>query len=147
MPPPSLTTTPPTAPAVSGQQLWCVAKGGSTETTLQNALDYACGIGGADCSAIQPSGTCYYPNTLDAHASYAFNSYYQRSPAPSSCDFGGTAILVNVNPSKDESPLILYQFKDFFYVGVVKIILCVYISFAGSGSCVLASSMSSTASR
>uniref|UniRef100_A0A0E0F156 X8 domain-containing protein n=1 Tax=Oryza meridionalis TaxID=40149 RepID=A0A0E0F156_9ORYZ len=114
MPPPSLTTTPPTAPAVSGQQLWCVAKGGSTETTLQNALDYACGIGGADCSAIQPSGTCYYPNTLDAHASYAFNSYYQRSPAPSSCDFGGTAILVNVNPS--------------------------------SGSCVLASSMSSTAS-
>ncbi|EAZ17118.1 endochitinase A-like isoform X2 [Oryza sativa Japonica Group] len=99
MPPPALTTTPPTAPGLSGQQLWCVAKADSADIALQNALDYACGIGGADCLAIQPSGTCYYPNTLGAHASYAFNSYYQRSPATSSCDFGGTAILVNVNPS------------------------------------------------
>uniref|UniRef100_A0A0A9HRF5 X8 domain-containing protein n=1 Tax=Arundo donax TaxID=35708 RepID=A0A0A9HRF5_ARUDO len=93
-------SAPITAPAVSGQQVWCVVKAaGSTEAALQNALDYACGIGGADCSAIQPSGSCYYPNTLQAHASYAFNSYYQRYPAPSSCDFGGTAMLVNVNPS------------------------------------------------
>ncbi|KAG8089342.1 hypothetical protein GUJ93_ZPchr0011g27493 [Zizania palustris] len=112
--PPAPTITPPAAPVVSGQQVWCVAKAGIMETALQNALDYACGIGGADCSAIQPSGNCYFPNTLDAHASYAFNSYYQRSPAPSSCDFGGVAVLVSVNPS--------------------------------SGSCVLASSMSSPSS-
>ncbi|XP_066161759.1 pectinesterase inhibitor 10-like isoform X4 [Oryza sativa Japonica Group] len=64
MPPPALTTTPPTAPGLSGQQLWCVAKADSADIALQNALDYACGIGGADCLAIQPSGTCYYPNTL-----------------------------------------------------------------------------------
>uniref|UniRef100_A0A0E0HWS4 X8 domain-containing protein n=1 Tax=Oryza nivara TaxID=4536 RepID=A0A0E0HWS4_ORYNI len=67
MPPPALTTTPPTAPGLSGQQLWCVAKADSADIALQNALDYACGIGGADCLAIQPSGTCYYPNTLEEH--------------------------------------------------------------------------------
>uniref|UniRef100_A0A453HRZ6 X8 domain-containing protein n=1 Tax=Aegilops tauschii subsp. strangulata TaxID=200361 RepID=A0A453HRZ6_AEGTS len=103
-PPTAPTTTPVTAPVVSGQQAWCVAKAGSSETALQDALDYACGIGGADCSPIQPSGSCYYPNTLEAHASYAFNSYYQKNPAPSSCDFRGAAMLANANPSKTVSP-------------------------------------------
>ncbi|XP_015698992.2 G8 domain-containing protein DDB_G0286311-like [Oryza brachyantha] len=105
---PAFSMSPPgptTVPVVSGQQVWCVAKAGSAQPALQNALDYACGIGGADCSAIQPSGSCYYPNTLDAHASYAFNSYYRRSPAPSSCDFGGAALLVNVNPSSESCVL------------------------------------------
>ncbi|CAL4947161.1 unnamed protein product [Urochloa decumbens] len=96
-PPPAQTIT---APAVSSQQVWCVVKAaGSSEAALQNALDYACGTGKADCSAIQPSGSCYYPNTIQAHASYAFNSYYQNNPAPSSCDFGGTAMIVTANPS------------------------------------------------
>jgi hypothetical protein len=71
-----------------------------TDKVLQNGIDYACGIGGADCSAIQPMGSCYNPNTVQAHASYAFNSYFQRNPSPASCDFGGAGMLVNVNPSK-----------------------------------------------
>lgn len=91
-----------TAPAVPGQS-WCVAKTGASQTALQSALDYACGAGGADCSTIQQSGSCYNPNTLQNHASYAFNSYYQKNPGQTSCDFGGAAMITNINPSKCES--------------------------------------------
>ncbi|KAL9392916.1 hypothetical protein Peur_012201 [Populus x canadensis] len=86
------------APAIPGQS-WCVARSGVMDTALQSALDYACGMGGADCSQIQQGGNCYNPNSLQNHASYAFNSYYQKNPVATSCDFGGTATTVNVNPS------------------------------------------------
>ncbi|XP_047943724.1 glucan endo-1,3-beta-glucosidase 12-like isoform X2 [Salvia hispanica] len=83
----------------AGGQSWCVARGGVPESVLQVALDYACGIGGADCSAIQDGAACSSPTTLENHASYAFNAYYQKNPAPTSCDFGGAATLTNANPS------------------------------------------------
>jgi hypothetical protein len=67
---------------------------------LQVAIDYACGYGGTDCSALQPGGSCYNPNTIRDHASYAFNSYYQKNPVPTSCVFGGTAQLTTTDPSK-----------------------------------------------
>ncbi|KAL9141119.1 hypothetical protein ABFS82_14G082200 [Erythranthe guttata] len=92
--PPATTTS---APAVPGQS-WCVAKGGLPDNALQAALDYACGLGGADCSGIQEGASCYNPNSMQNHASYAFNSYYQRNPVQTSCDFGGTAMVTNVNP-------------------------------------------------
>lgn len=95
------------APAVPGAS-WCVAKSGAPQTALQSALDFACGMGGADCSQIQQGGSCYNPNSLQNHASFAFNSYYQKNPAPTSCDFGGTATIVNANPSKK-------QFVGLFY--------------------------------
>ncbi|KAL6842605.1 hypothetical protein ACP4OV_027449 [Aristida adscensionis] len=77
---------------------WCVASQSANPTALQVALDYACGYG-ADCSQIQQGGSCFNPDTVHDHASYAFNSYYQKNPVPTSCDFGGTATLTTTDPS------------------------------------------------
>ncbi|CAD6250949.1 unnamed protein product [Miscanthus lutarioriparius] len=81
---------------------WCIARSGASDKALQSALDYACGpAGGADCAPIQSSGLCYLPNTLAAHASYAFNSIFQRSrAAPGACDFAGTATVTLTDPSQ-----------------------------------------------
>lgn len=96
---------PAGAPATGGHGsssgLWCVAKPSVPPETLQEALDYACGEGDADCEAISPSGSCYYPDTVVAHASYAFNSYWQKTKSNGgTCGFGGTAMLINSDPSK-----------------------------------------------
>ncbi|GLU04015.1 hypothetical protein SLE2022_211820 [Rubroshorea leprosula] len=96
-----VTTTPATttSPVSSLSGSWCVASQSASQTALQVALDYACGYGRADCSAIQPGGSCYNPNTVRDHASYAFNRYYQKNPIPSSCNFGGTAVTTSTDPS------------------------------------------------
>ncbi|KAK8566831.1 hypothetical protein V6N13_002515 [Hibiscus sabdariffa] len=67
---------------------------------LQKALDWACGPGKADCSAIQPGQKCFEPNNIFSHASFAFNDYYQQhGGAAEACNFGGTAIKVYTDPS------------------------------------------------
>lgn len=107
-----ITTSPTSSSSSSSSSLgssWCVATPSASQTALQVALDYACGIGGADCSAIQPGGRCYNPNSVRDHASYAFNSYYQKTPLPNSCNFGGTALITSTNPSKLFFSLFLYN--------------------------------------
>lgn len=94
---------------VLGQASWCVARSDASNDALQTALDYACGSGG-DCLPLQPDGLCFLPNTIQAHASYAFNSYYQRrARAPGSCDFAGTATIATSDPS------IIYNFSLHFH--------------------------------
>lgn len=79
---------------------WCVAKIGANEEALQTALDTACGGAAADCAPIQPDGLCYIPNTIQAHASYAFNIFYQRNArAPHACIFHGTSTIAQTDPS------------------------------------------------
>ena len=79
---------------------WCVCKQDQPTTSQQKALDYACGAG-ADCNPILQNGACYNPNTVNAHCSYAVNSYYQRKgQAQGACDFAGAAGLVSSDPSR-----------------------------------------------
>ncbi|KAG6695784.1 hypothetical protein I3842_09G115000 [Carya illinoinensis] len=79
---------------------WCVALAGVSQVDLKNALDWACGLGMADCREIQEGGACSEPDTLLSRASYAFNNYYQQNGnSDIACNFGGTATLTKTNPS------------------------------------------------
>lgn len=102
---PPIVYPPPLAPPLppgAGQTLWCVAKPTVPDPIIQEAMDYACGSG-AECGSIQPAGACYHPNTVLAHASFAFNSYWQQSKAAGgTCDFGGTATIVTRDPSYEK---------------------------------------------
>ncbi|XP_022153732.1 glucan endo-1,3-beta-glucosidase 4-like [Momordica charantia] len=84
----------------SSSVLYCVAKDGADPGKLQNGLNWACGQGGANCSAIQPGEPCFLPNNIKSHASYAYNDYYQKMQRNGgTCDFDGTATTTNIDPS------------------------------------------------
>lgn len=81
-------------------QTYCIAMDGVDKRTMQAALDWACGPGRANCSEIQPGEACYQPNDVKNHASYAFDSYYQKEGASAgSCDFKGVAMITTTDPS------------------------------------------------
>ncbi|CAN6478674.1 unnamed protein product [Victoria cruziana] len=83
-------------------QTYCIAMSGSDEKLLQAALDWACGPGKVDCKPILQGQSCYDPDTVQAHASYAFNAYYhQTGMSPGSCDFKGVASITTTDPSHD----------------------------------------------
>ncbi|KAH7661836.1 Glycoside hydrolase family 17 protein [Dioscorea alata] len=80
--------------------VFCIALSSANRTALKEGLDWACGPGGANCSAIQPGQPCYDANDLVAIASYAFNDYYHRMQASGgTCNFGNTATITQVDPS------------------------------------------------
>lgn len=123
---------------------WCVVRSDASQEELQQALDYACGSG-ADCTPILSNGLCYLPNTIQAHASYAFNSYYQRKAmAPGSCDFSGTATIAQTDPSNNLFSYYLlstFLLSLCFYVYIVLLIIVIFYFVPGYGSCVYPSSL------
>jgi hypothetical protein len=71
------------------------------ETAVGDALTYACGQGNGTCDAIQPGGDCFQPDTGAAHASYAFNSYWQQfRKIGATCYFNNLAEQTIKDPSK-----------------------------------------------
>ncbi|KAL3740886.1 hypothetical protein ACJRO7_022074 [Eucalyptus globulus] len=81
-------------------QTYCIAMGGVDSRTLQAALDWACGPGQANCTEIQQGESCFKPNNVKSHASYAFDSYYQKEgKVAGSCDFKGAAMITTTDPS------------------------------------------------
>lgn len=84
--------------------LWCIAKDYANPDLILSSLNWACSKsgGGVDCKPVQPNGSCFQPDTLHNHASYAFNMYYQKHGfAPETCDFDGAATVTSTDPSKD----------------------------------------------
>lgn len=78
---------------------YCICKDGVKDNILQENIDYACGQG-ADCTPIHQGGNCFNPDTVKDHCNYAVNSYYQRkSSTGATCDFSGTATLVQALPN------------------------------------------------
>ncbi|XP_073288008.1 glucan endo-1,3-beta-glucosidase 13 [Primulina huaijiensis] len=108
----------------SSNGTWCVASSTASEADLQHGVDWACGSGNVDCSAIQPSQPCFEPDNLLSHASYAFNSYFQQNGATDiACSFGGAGFRTNKNPSYDN---------------------CVYTTFGGNNKTAAAANTTTT---
>ncbi|KAI6685595.1 hypothetical protein NL676_031508 [Syzygium grande] len=80
--------------------VFCIAKRDADSNKLLDGLNWACGQGQANCTAIQVGQPCYSPNTVANHASYAYNDYYQKMQSVGgTCDFQGTAMTTTVDPS------------------------------------------------
>ncbi|KAI5013117.1 glucan endo-1,3-beta-glucosidase 1-like [Hordeum vulgare subsp. vulgare] len=81
---------------------FCIASDDADEKAVQAAMDWACGPGRSDCTAIQAGEGCYQPNDVRSHASFAFNTYYQsQGKAGGSCYFQGAGMVTTTDPSHD----------------------------------------------
>ncbi|XP_074320841.1 glucan endo-1,3-beta-glucosidase 3-like [Silene latifolia] len=81
-------------------QTYCVAKEGADPKMIQAALDWACGPGKVDCSPLLQGQPCYEPDTVVAHANYAFDTYYHKMGMSSgTCYFDGVATVSTTDPS------------------------------------------------
>ncbi|XP_010267790.1 PREDICTED: glucan endo-1,3-beta-glucosidase 3-like [Nelumbo nucifera] len=81
-------------------QTYCIARDSADPKMVQAALDWACGPGKVDCSPLLQGQPCYEPDTVNAHATYAFNAYYhQMEMASGTCYFNGVATITTTDPS------------------------------------------------
>lgn len=76
---------------------WCVAKPGSDQKGLSDAMKYACDR--TDCTPTLNGSSCGDLSATDK-ASYVFNSFYQdQNQSADSCGFDGLANVVTKDPS------------------------------------------------
>ena len=86
--------------SIAPRDLWCVAKNNAADQALQEAINWACGPGGANCGPIQQGGSCYDSSDIQRTASWAFNDYYLKNGlTDDTCYFSNTAALTSLNPS------------------------------------------------
>jgi len=81
----------------------CYAKRGLDPDALGEQLQWVCDPSILNCTAINPYGDHFNPNTLVDHCDWAFNTYYMANRATLgtyACDFGGNAELVPPNQPK-----------------------------------------------
>ncbi|XP_020106255.1 glucan endo-1,3-beta-glucosidase 3 isoform X2 [Ananas comosus] len=85
-------------------QTYCIARDGADAKMLQAALDWACGPGKVDCSAMMQGQPCYDPDTVESHATYAFNAYYHGMGMGSgTCYFNGVAAITTTDPMAERT--------------------------------------------
>ncbi|CAH8334354.1 unnamed protein product [Eruca vesicaria subsp. sativa] len=83
----------------SSGKRWCVTKLGAETEALQRNIDYVCGLG-LNCGPIIVDGPCFLPNTVEAHAAYAMNLFYQTMGRHEfDCDFVKTGEITVIDPS------------------------------------------------
>ncbi|CAI0411961.1 unnamed protein product [Linum tenue] len=101
-PAPNKQSRPAPRPApVAGKKSWCVPKASASDQALQANINYVCSQKGMDCRPIQAGGPCFGPNNVRSHASFVMNSFYRLNGArPFNCDFAGTGVVANSDPSK-----------------------------------------------
>lgn len=99
--PVSAKVTPAPDSRAADVRRWCVPTPAADEMVLQENIDFVCGQGGIDCAAIRPGGICFEPDTVQAHAAYAMDLYFQSNGQHVfDCDFGQTGVVTTVDPSK-----------------------------------------------
>ena len=110
----TLQSSRPRARKLATATVWCVARGNLSDAALQGALDWVCGPmpdqGQVNCGPLQLGNACFTPDTVAAHSSWAFNSYFQsRNASDSACEFQGTGMQVTVDPSESSAAFTILQ--------------------------------------
>lgn len=83
----------------------CRPKTGIDNDELGKQLQWVCDPTNLDCTPINPGGQYFEPNNVEAHCTWAFNTYYKARRAEqgiAACYFGGTAELVPPTTTNNE---------------------------------------------
>ncbi|GFP79387.1 glucan endo-1 3-beta-d-glucosidase [Phtheirospermum japonicum] len=102
---------------------WCVLQGNVPDERAQAFINYACGV--VDCTAIQPGGPCFYPNSPASHASYALNLNYKKFRGSCNRDI---AFVTTTDPCNISFHLSIYIHMFYTYeMHITNLIMVVFV--------------------